>query len=279
MDLRGVGSRALWLQNKLIDTREVIKMPFLTMKSERICYHQSGENIGAGRTVVLLHGSGGTGQKWAAQLAGIGKHRVIAPDLPGHGQSEGQARGSVAEYGEFVFDFVRTLGLKKLVIGGHSLGGAITLDFALNHPGLLDGVILVGTGGRLRVKPEILETLAREEHPIGSLEYLYAFNTPRGVLDEAAREMKDVPTRVYLADFSACDRFDVLDRLGDIRVPALVICGKDDRMTPVKYSEYLSARIPNAKLALIPDAGHMVMVEQPLAVNEHVAAFLDALRG
>jgi pimeloyl-ACP methyl ester carboxylesterase len=248
------------------------------MQSERIYYHQTGENIGAGRTVVLVHGSGGTGGIWAAQLAGIGEHWVIAPDLPGHGQSEGHARGSVAEYREFVSGFVMTLGLERFVIGGHSLGGAIALDFALTHADLLDGMIVVGSGGRLRVKPEILETLARGEHPVGNLEYCYAFNTPQNVLDKAAREMMDVPARVYLADFRACDRFDVLDRLGGIRVPTLVICGKDDRMTPVKYSEYLSAHIPNAKLALVPDAGHMVMVEQPLAVNKHVAAFLNALQ-
>jgi pimeloyl-ACP methyl ester carboxylesterase len=254
-------------------------MPFMTIQNERIYYHQTGENGGAGRTVVLLHGSGGTGQKWAAQLAGIGGHRIIAPDLPGHGQSEGQARGSVAEYREFVSDFIRTLGLKRLVIGGHSLGGAIALDFALTSPDLLDGMILVGSGGRLRVKPEILETLARGERPAGNLEYSYALNTRKDVLDKAAMEMMDVPASVFLADFTACDRFDIMDRLGGIGVPTLVICGKDDRMTPVKYSEYLSGHIPNAKLVLVPDAGHMAMIEQPRAVNEHIAAFIDALHG
>ena len=254
-------------------------MPFMTIQNERIYYNQTGENRGAGRTVVLLHGSGGTGRKWFAQLAVVGGHRIIAPDLPGHGRSEGQPRDSVAEYREFVYNFVRTLGLKKFVIGGHSLGGAIALDFALTRPDLLDGMILVGSGGRLRVKPEILEILARGKHPVGNLEYSYALNTRKDVLDKAAMEMMDVPVRVYLADFMACDRFDVLDRLGGIEVPTLVICGKDDRMTPVKYSEYLSGHIPNARLALITDGGHMVMIEQPLAVNEHVAAFLDALQG
>jgi len=259
--------------------QEVMTMPFLTMQSERIYYHQSGESGGAGRTVVLLHGSGGTGRKWAAQLAGIGGHRIIAPDLPGHGQSEGQPSGSVAGYSEFVSDFVRALGLKRFVIGGHSLGGAIALDFALTSHDILDGMILVGSGGRLRVKPEIIEILAGGEHPVGGLEYNYAFSVSRDVLDEAAREMMGVPASVFLADFQACDRFDVLDRLERIRVPTLVICGKDDRMTPVKFSEYLSGHIPNAKLALIPDAGHMVMIEQPLVVNGHIAAFLDALHG
>ncbi len=254
-------------------------MPFVRIKRELIYYHQAGETGRADRTVVLVHGSGGTGRKWSAQLAGIDGHRLIAPDLPGHGQSEGEARGSVAEYREFVSNFVTALGVKRFVIGGHSLGGAIALDFALTSQDLMDGIILVGSGGRLRVKPEILETLARGEHPVGNLEYSYAFNASTDVLDRAAREMKGVAARVYLADFMACDTFDVLGRLGDIRVPALVICGKDDRMTPVKFSEYLSGHIPNAKLALVPDAGHMVMIEQPRAVNEHITAFLDALRG
>jgi pimeloyl-ACP methyl ester carboxylesterase len=254
-------------------------MPFLRTKRELIYYHQARETGRADRTVVLLHGAGGTGRRWNAQLAGIDGHRLIAPDLPGHGQSEGEARGSVAEYLEFVSDFVSGLGLKRFVIGGHSLGGAIALDFALTHHDLMDGLILVGSGGRLRVKPEILETLARGELPVGNVQYSYALNASTDVLDRAAREMKGVPAGVYLADFRACDTFDALDRLGGIRVPTLVICGKDDRMTPVKFSEYLIGHIPNAKLALVPDAGHMVMIEQPRVVNEHIAAFLDALRG
>jgi len=254
-------------------------MPFLTVRNELIYYHQTVDSGGEGMTVVLLHGSGGTGLTWAAQLAGIGQNRIIAPDLPGHGQSEGRVRVSVAEYREFVTDFVRSLGCKRFVIGGHSLGGAIALDFALTYPDVLDGMILVGSGGRLRVKPEILRSLEKGEHPFGNLEYCYAFNTPKDVLEEAAREMKDVPAHVYLADFRACDRFDVLDRLGGIRVPTLLICGKDDRMTPVKYSDYLRRHIPNSVLVLVPNAGHMVMIEQPGVVNEHIAAFLDALHG
>ena len=253
-------------------------MPFLTMQGERFYYHQS-EETGTGRAVILLHGSGGTGRKWAAQLAGIGSHRIIAPDLPGHGQSDGQAQDSVAAYREFVSEFAKALGLKKFVVGGHSLGGAIALDLALTGEDVLDGIILVGSGGRLRVRPEILATLASGKAPVGGLEYNYAFNVSKDVLDNAAKEMLDVPPGVFLADFQACDKFDVMDRLERIKVPALIICGKDDRMTPVKYSEFLNARIPNAKLALIPDAGHMVMIEQPLAVNGHIAVFLDALGG
>ena len=249
-------------------------MPFMTIQNERIYYHQTGENGGAGRTVVLLHGAGGTGRRWNAQLAGIDGHWLIAPDLPGHGQSEGEVRSSVADYSEFVFDFMKALGLSRFVIGGHSLGGAIALDFTLTHPDPVEGMILVGSGGRLRVKPETLEILAKGEHPVVNVTHSYALNASAEILDRAAREMTDVPTSVYLADFKACDSFDVLDRLGDIRVPTLVICGKDDRMTPVKFSEYMSGRIPHAKLALVPDAGHMVMIEQSGLVNEHITAFL-----
>lgn len=237
-------------------------------------------------------------------MAGIDGHRLIAPDLPGHGQSEGEARSSVADYSDFVFDFMEVLGLSRIVIGGHSLGGAIALDFTLTRPhkrsgagyphhvmpllkrkarnavrarpDLVEGLILVGSGGRLRVKPETLEILAKGEHSVRNVEHSYALNVSTEVLDRAASEMADVSTSVYLADFRACDSFDVLDRLGDIRVPTLVICGKDDRMTPVKFSEYLSGRIPNAKLSLVTEAGHMVMIEQPGVVNNIIMAFLNA---
>jgi pimeloyl-ACP methyl ester carboxylesterase len=81
-----------------------------------------------------------------------------------------------------------------------------------------------------------------------------------------------------LGDFRACDAFDVRERLGDISVPTLVIGGKDDRLTPPKFSEYLREHIPNARLLLVEEAGHMVMLEQPAVVTEAIADFLATLQ-
>ena len=80
---------------------------------------------------------------------------------------------------------------------------------------------------------------------------------------------------MLLGDLQACDRFDVMDRLGMVQQPTLVICGSEDQMTPVRYAQYLSNSIPNARLSIIPAAGHMVMLEQPRLVAESLLTFLQ----
>jgi pimeloyl-ACP methyl ester carboxylesterase len=78
-------------------------------------------------------------------------------------------------------------------------------------------------------------------------------------------------------DFWAANQFDAMDRVGGIRTPTLIICGEEDRLTPVKYSEYLHEQIPGSQLVVIPHAGHLVVLEAPRATNGAIAAFLRTL--
>ncbi|HPZ65628.1 MAG TPA: alpha/beta hydrolase, partial [Bacillota bacterium] len=88
-------------------------------------------------------------------------------------------------------------------------------------------------------------------------------------------QMMETPAAVYAADFTACDRFDRLDRLPEIEAPTLIICGTEDRLTPVKYSRYLHQTIPRSQLVELEGAGHMVMLEAPEQVNRAIAVFLQ----
>ncbi len=99
---------------------------------------------------------------------------------------------------------------------------------------------------------------------------------PRSV-EKSAELLALVPPAVTAGDFRACDAFDVLDRLGEIALPALVIVGERDRLTPPRYAERLAEAIPGASLVVVPRAGHLPMVERPRPVAEAVAAFLAHL--
>jgi len=79
---------------------------------------------------------------------------------------------------------------------------------------------------------------------------------------------------VIFNDFKACDGFDIRNRLDRIRVPALILCGADDQLTPTKFSAYLQANIASSRLITIPEAGHLVMIEKPAAVNQAIETFL-----
>jgi pimeloyl-ACP methyl ester carboxylesterase len=170
-------------------------------------------------------------------------------------------------------------GVTQAVLVGHSMGGAIAQTLALTRPERVAGLVLVGTGARLRVLPRIM-TLFRDDPPagaslVGSLSY--SPRTAPGAVVEAERGLAETPAAVTLGDFLACDRFDTMATIGTVRVPTLVIVGRDDRLTPPKYARYLADAIPGARLEEVADAGHFPQLEQPEAVNVALRAFLRSL--
>lgn len=222
--------------------------------------------------LVLVHGGGGVGQLWQHQLLAF--PRAVAPDLPGH--PAGPGLSTVPDMARWIVRWIDEHGPSPCVLGGHSLGGAVALQAALLAPQRLRGLILIGTGVRLRVRPEFFELL-RTDYDRAVDELLGWWFTPQAaprVVDRARAALRAVPPTVVHDDFWAADRFDVMDRAHEIVLPTLIVCGQEDRMTPVKYSEYLHRRIPASQLVVIPGAGHMVMLEQPRAVNEAITDFL-----
>ena len=246
-------------------------MKTLNVNGESIAYRAS-EDISSSKTpIVFVHGAGGSGHVWRNQLeVRIPGYMQVAVDLPGHAHSEGKGAERVEDYRDFMHSFIRAAGWSRIVLGGHSMGGAITQSFALAYPGLLEAIILVGTGARLRVAPEVLDAAKRGGNLI---DMAYAPSTDRRLIKEAEKEFMLTRPEVRYRDFLACDRFDIMDRVAEIRTPALIICGEEDRLTPVKYSRYLEEKIPRSELRLFPDAGHMVMWEQARAVNEAIASY------
>src|SRR6202008_2144175 len=122
-----------------------------------IYYHAAGELAGRGRRVLYVHGTGCNGAVWAPHMAALAdRHACVAIDLPGHGESPGSGFRGVADYAYFVVELAGALGWDRFVVVGHSMGGAIALLIAIYHPNVLDGLVLVDTGARLRVDPALL---------------------------------------------------------------------------------------------------------------------------
>jgi pimeloyl-ACP methyl ester carboxylesterase len=208
-------------------------------------------------------------------------HTPVAIDLPGHGNSPGPGFRGVGDYTHAVVELARALGWTRFVVVGHSLGGAVALTTALYHADLLEGLVLVDTGARLRVHPSVLEGARRaaETGQPAPLDRSWAFagGTPQSVVDAVLALTADTDPRVTYGDWIADDLFDVLGRVQDIRVPTLAICGAEDRLTPVKYHAFFRDRIPGCRLVVIEGAGHWVFHEQPEAFTRAVRGFLDAL--
>ncbi|TKJ28664.1 MAG: alpha/beta hydrolase [Chloroflexi bacterium B3_Chlor] len=250
-------------------------MARLTITGEDVFYAQRLTSDAESST-VFIHGAGGTHRHWGHQIAGLSGTNLYAPDLPGHGRSGGQARTSVTSYAEFLSNLLEALGSTRATLVGHSMGGAIAQDLALNHASQVDRLILVGTGAKLRVLPTILEGLLNEfESTVDMiLGYSYSEDAPQELVDLGRQEWLATTPGVLHGDFMACDHFDVRDRLREIRCPTLLICGEEDQLTPPKYSQFLQEQITDAQLTIIPKAGHMVMLEQPEEVSRAIAEFM-----
>jgi pimeloyl-ACP methyl ester carboxylesterase len=232
------------------------------------------------RTVVFVHGAGGSHHTWRDQWARLkGAARLVIPDLPGHAESMGSPRETVDEYAAWLADFVNEAGISKFVLAGHSMGGAIALQAALGRIAGLEALILSGTGAKLKVSPVIFGGIAarfREFAPV-LVEWMMARESDATLRDDVTRDVHSTRPSTFAADFRACDAFDVRGRLGEIRVPTLVIVGDDDRLTPLKYSEFLATNIRGAVLKIIHGAGHIAMLEKPTEFNNVVASFLHSL--
>lgn len=247
-------------------------MPYLDI--DGIKYYYSGKRVQKGLPVIFCHGSGGGHHHWSLQYRNLPETiDTLALDLPGHGRSAGEPLHSVAAYRDWLYRFVNAAGLGPVVIAGHSLGGAIALDFALHYPAAAAALILIGTGGRLRVLPAILKSLQEGNLPPELYELPYGPQAPALLLKRGRLEINKTNAFPFYADLRACDQFDIMNRLPEIDRPALIICGSEDRMTPVKYSLHLQKELPQAKLVIIEGAGHMVMLEKSEEVNAAISAF------
>jgi pimeloyl-ACP methyl ester carboxylesterase len=246
-----------------------------------IHFSDNGGDLKSGSPpLVLIHGSGGSRLHWPPQLRRLPNYHVFGLDLPGHGDSPGEGETTIVGYVRRVVDWLDEQGIERAVLAGHSMGGAIAMTTALEEPDRVAGLILVGTGGRLRVTDEILQTTAdplRFKEAVEAITtWSYGDQTSEKIVELAKMRMLEIRPEIIHGDYTACNQFDICDELPEIQTPTLIICGEQDRLTPLKYARHLDAEIPKSTLVLIEGAGHMVMLERPLEVTGAVEQYLGS---
>ena len=224
--------------------------------------------------IVFIHGSGGTGEVWHAQRAAF--PQAHAPSLPGH--TTPGAPISIAEFVEFLHDYIGRLGTRKAITVGNSLGGAITMLHALQYPAEVAATVVIGSGAKLRVAPRILAGLEANFDAAATELASSMFAAQDAELQaEIVAQMQRVGRDQTLRDFRACDAFDVSEQLPAFAVPFLAITGSKDAMTPPKYGMFLRDRIIGGQYREIEGAGHLAMLEAPELVNAALSEFIDRL--
>jgi len=228
-------------------------------------------------TVVFIHGAGGSANFWFNQVIALKDFvNTIAIDLPGHGRSKRPGMEKVEDYAKAVSDFISSVAPDAIPVG-LSMGGAITQQLLLDHPGRFRAAVLSSTGARLRVIPVIFEAIQNDFPKYIELmgQFSASPKTPVEVIKPCMEDTARQKPEVILGDFRACNVFDVRERLGEIKTPVLIISAEDDLLTPPKFAELLEQKIPGSRRVHILDSGHMIPVEKPEEFNRALVGFLN----
>ena len=252
-------------------------MPSCTVRNVSLNYLDAGTKSHSQPPFVLIHGAGGNSSRWQEQLEPLGETSyTIALDLPGHGASEGSPCDQIFLYREWLWEFINTMELEEVVVAGHSMGGAIALDFALKYPRQTRGLILVGTAARFEPDPDRMEALRQGEYRPEWVREGFSAYTSQEIIDQFIQEGMTQDPKVLYIDMLACSRFNCSrEKLQSIETPAVIICGTEDVATPPKSSRRLDKHLPYSSLSLIEKAAHQVMLEQPESVNKAIFDFMS----
>jgi len=265
-------------------------MPKASIGDAEIYYEESGQ----GEPLLLVPGLSGQGAFWSPQVADLSRDfRVVIHDHRGAGQStHSRITYSVEQMADDVLKLMDALRIEAAHFVGHSTGGAIGQVIALEHPRRLRSLVLSATWAGpdpyfrrvFESRKEVLQTIGLEAYLRASALFLMPpawVSANDRVLTEQHRAALAgaAPIEVMTSRIDAIVRHDRRARLGEIRVPTLVIVAQDDMITPRFYSDELASRVPGAKLVVLDGGGHFAPVAAADSYNRAVGGFLRGLIG
>jgi pimeloyl-ACP methyl ester carboxylesterase len=235
--------------------------------------------------VVFLHGAALDHTVWAL-LARWFAHRgaaVLAPDLPGHGRSAGEPLASIAAMADWTAALIETSKAGPAGVIGHSMGSLVALETAARYPKRVTAIGLIGAAAAMPVAPDLLDAAEADDHAAIDMVSIWGYGFRAGLggslapglwmLGGAQRLLERAHPGVLFKDLSACNDYrDGLTSAAKVTVPATLVLGERDMMTPARAGRELAAALPNARVVTLKGAGHMLISERPDEV-------LDAVRG
>jgi pimeloyl-ACP methyl ester carboxylesterase len=226
--------------------------------------------------IVFVHGAGLDHTVWAL-LARWFAHRgfsVLAPDLPGHGRSGGEPLGSISAMADWIAALIVAAGASKATIIGHSMGSLVALETAARHGEKAAAIGLIGAAAAMPVSRDLLAAAEADDHAAIDMVRIWGHGFRAGIggslapglwmLGGAERLLARARPGVLFRDLAACNDYrDGLAAAARVTVPATLVLGERDLMTPAKAGRELAAALPDAHVAILEGAGHMLMSERP----------------
>jgi pimeloyl-ACP methyl ester carboxylesterase len=250
-----------------------------TVFGQSIHYYEAGQ----GPAVILLHGLGANAGMWVANIGPLSAHyHVIALDQIGFGHSDKPLIDyKIATFVDFLYGFMQTQKIAKATLVGNSLGGWIALDFALQHPEMVDKLVLVDAAGlsfesappTVNLNPASIDDTKKV---LGVVFYNQAMVTDLAAAAVFARHLKDndgYTIRRILDGFTTTNQLEDT-KLASVHVPTLVVWGANDALLPLSMGERLHAGIGGSKLIAIKECGHVPELEKPEEFDRALRDFL-----
>ena len=246
---------------------------------------------GRGDVVLFLHGVGGGAQSWYPQINSFAlKYQAAAWNMPGYGKSILHSGMSFPDLAAALLALLDARGWTKIHLVGHSMGGMVAQEFAVDHQDRLHSLTLSATSpafGRpdgdfqkkfidARLAPlaagGTMADLARE-----LVETMMSAEADPNGRQLAYDCMANVPANTYRAAVECIVSFEQRANLPNIQVPTLVLAGEADTNAPAPMMEKMAAKIPGARFVCLPELGHLANLEDPLAFDAALSAFLESV--
>jgi pimeloyl-ACP methyl ester carboxylesterase len=262
-----------------------LEFKFTEVMGYRVRYAESGR---ATKNVLLVHGLGGSALSWVYNTGELSKHfHVLAPDLIGFGESEKPTiRYSPAMFTKFLREFMDGAGIRRASLVGSSMGGQVAAEFAINHPNLVEKLVLISPAGippksfkgtkELKMYVRIFDTksLGEVRKILGLIDADQSSVTDEYVKSIYHYRMMEGARHAFLSSLSeSAGAPRLANRLRSIRASTLAIWGRDDRMIPVRYCEPFIG-MTNCRLVILENCGHRPHAEKPETFNKLVVDFL-----
>jgi pimeloyl-ACP methyl ester carboxylesterase len=256
--------------------------------------------IGSGPPLIFVHGLSGCWQNWLENIPEFARdHRVVAVDLPGFGESPmPREKITIPGYGRWLDRLFDVLGIGGAAVVGNSMGGFIALETAIRFPHRVERLVLVSAAGlsvehqrneRILRLLEVTENLAQHVtgHILAQADWMVRRPRGRAFLMNivaahperlhpalVAEQIKGAGKPGFVQALDALTDYPIRDRLSDIRAPTLIVWGRRDRLVPVRDAYEFARLIPDSRLVVYEDAGHVAMLEEPERFNADLRRFL-----
>jgi pimeloyl-ACP methyl ester carboxylesterase len=259
--------------------RQERDVPTIEIQGRSIAYEcPEPFDRGQGRQLLFVHGASFNRRVWREQMAHFARAATpVCLDLAGHGQSSGPICDPVEDHCAIVKAFADSIGLGNFVLVGHSMGGAIAQNYVARYPKDVVALVLVSTSPRFSIRGERLNewSEAPEKYRKDELDVILAPVTGSEVRQRLQAMRDENPWEVQRADLIACSRWDNAVGFPAIRHPTLLLTAKYDPI--LEGNRAMHRLLPQSVLVELERSGHMIMVEEPEAVNRAIEDFVQAL--